>query len=598
MWRSSMQIRSEFCRSMISWPILSTVLACLLIFDAAWVRFAPAQEPSAAPSPEEDLGGTTPRSAVRSFLEACNAGDYARAATCLNLGSIPGKERAERGPILARHLKAVLDQTLWVELDSLSDRPEGETDDGLPPGLEQVGSVSTSRGKVEILLQHILAEDGKGTWVFASSTVRFIPALYTEYGYGMLGDLLPAPFFTVRFLAIQLWQWIGLFLIMILSLAVALVVRAVFGRIMVPIALRTATDFDDKLIALASKPATLFIALLCFTAGSRVLRLSVPVHEVLGLVEKVLAVVIVTWFFLRLADVTVDVVRHRLESQGRRSLAAMLPLGRRTVKVLMAFLALVVMLQSLGFNVTGLVAGLGVGGLAVALAAQKTLENLFGGVTLTADQPVRVGDFCRFGDKVGTIEDIGLRSTRVRTLDRTLVTIPNSEFSQLQIENFAARDRIRLYLMLGLRYETSPDQLRHVLIGLRKLLLSHPKVHSEPARVRFVGFGAHSLDLEVFAYILTQDYNEFLAIREDIMLRMMDTVGESGSGFAFPSQTIYVGRDDGLDRERSREAEKMVGLMKEKGTLPFPDFMPQTVAEIDDSLDYPPLGSVTRNKES
>ncbi len=598
MWRSTMQFRSRIRRSMISLPVLSAVLACLAICGAARVPFAPAQELSATRGPEEDLGGSTPRRAVHAYLGACNAGDYASAATYLNLGSIPAEDRAGRGPVVARHLKVVLDQTLWIDLDSLSDKPEGVSDDGLPPGLDRIGTVSTSRGNIDVLLQRIRGDEGREEWVFASSTVRLIPALYLEYGYGVLGELLPAPFLTIRFLEVQLWQWIGLIIIMLLSFAVASVIRAVFQRIVAPITRRTDTDIDDKLIALATRPATFLITLLCFTAGSRLLRLSVPVHQALVVLEKVFAVLIVTWLFVRLADVAVDVARHRLEIQGRKSLATILPLGRKTVKVLMALLAFVVMLQTLGFNVTGLVAGLGVGGLAVALAAQKTLENLFGGVTLTADQPVRVGDFCRFGDKVGTIEDVGLRSTRVRTLDRTLVTIPNAEFSQMQIENFAARDRIRLHLMIGLRYETTPDQLRHVLTGLRKLLLAHPKVHPDPARIRFFGFGAYSLDLEVFAYILTQDYSEFLAVQEDIMLRMMDIVAESGTGFAFPSQTIYLGRDDGLDAERSREAEKNVRLWRDEGTLPFPDFTPQTVAEIDDSLDYPPLGSATRNRES
>jgi MscS family membrane protein len=252
-----------------------------------------------------------------------------------------------------------------------------------------------------------------------------------------------------------------------------------------------------------------------------------------------------------------------------------------------------------GFNVTGLLAGLGVGGLAVALAAQKSIANLFGGVSLVADQPIRVGDFCKFGEnKMGTVEEIGIRSTRVRTLDRTLVTIPNSEFSEMQLENFGARDRIRMYANLGLRYETSPDQLRHVLAELRKLLAAHPQISEAPARVRFVGFGAHSLDLELFAYVPTSDWNEFLKVREDVFLRVMDVVRESGTGFAFPSQTLYLGRDGGLDDERTREAESRVRSWRESGELPFPDFDEQTVTRIDGTLDYPPRGSAVAEKET
>jgi MscS family membrane protein len=233
----------------------------------------------------------------------------------------------------------------------------------------------------------------------------------------------------------------------------------------------------------------------------------------------------------------------------------MVPIGRTALKVLVLLFAVLASLQNVGVNVTGLLAGLGIGGLALALAAQKTVENLFGGVSVILDQPVRVGDFCRFGDRLGTVEEVGLRSTRVRTLDRTVVSIPNAEFSALQLENFSRRDRIWLHATLGLRYETTADQLRHVLAEVHRLLREDPRVDPEPARIRFVGFGAYSLDCEVFAYIRTADYGEFLAIREDLLLRIMDIVAASGTSFAFPSQTLYVGADPGLDTARSRAAE-------------------------------------------
>ena len=150
---------------------------------------------------------------------------------------------------------------------------------------------------------------------------------------------------------------------------------------------------------------------------------------------------------------------------------------------------MIAVLENFGFNVTGVLAALGVGGLAVALAAQKTVENLFGGVTLIADQPVRVGDLCRFGDRTGTVEDIGLRSTRLRTPERTVVSVPNGEFASMQLENFAPRDRIRLQAMLALRYETTPAQMRAVLSAISKLLLGNPKIAPNSAYARFVGFG-------------------------------------------------------------------------------------------------------------
>jgi MscS family membrane protein len=209
-----------------------------------------------------------------------------------------------------------------------------------------------------------------------------------------------------------------------------------------------------------------------------------------------------------------------------------------------------------GLPATGIIAGLGIGGLAIALAAQSTVENLIGGISLFADRPMRVGDFCKYGSDLGTIEAIGIRSTRIRGLDRTLTSIPNGVLSKMPIVNLTKRDRIQLKSVLGLRYETTPEQLRHVLTKLRELLLAHPMVTPEPSRVRFIGFGDSSLNVDIMAYVATSDWDEFLAVQEDICLRVIDAVEASGAGFAFPSQTLYLARDGGLDSGKSAAAEK------------------------------------------
>jgi MscS family membrane protein len=183
----------------------------------------------------------------------------------------------------------------------------------------------------------------------------------------------------------------------------------------------------------------------------------------------------------------------------------------------------------MGIPVYGIVAGLGVGGLAIALAAQPTIENLIGGLNLFADRPIRVGDLCKYGDALGIVEAIGIRSTQIRGLDRTLTTIPNAVLAKMPIENLSRRDRILLHAVVGLRYETRPEQLRYVLVRLRELLLGHPRVHPDSLRARFIGFGASSLDIEVFAHVMTQDRAEFFGIQEDILLRVMDVVEEAGA---------------------------------------------------------------------
>ena len=242
-----------------------------------------------------------------------------------------------------------------------------------------------------------------------------------------------------------------------------------------------------------------------------------------------------------------------------------------------------------------------VGGIAIALAAKNTLENFMGALNLFADRPVSVGDLCRYDEDstpgwrpVGWVESIGLRSTKIRRFDRTLITIPNSEFAQRNIVNQSVCDRFLLTTTLGLRYETTDDQMRFLLAQLRELLQAHPKtIHTvqDPIRVRFVGFGDYSLNVAIRAYIATRHYNEFLAVQEDIKLRVMKIIKQAGTGFAFPSRTLYHTRDAGLEEERQQAAEQQVREWASAHQLPFPDFEEKYRKQIEDTLDYPPEGS-------
>ncbi len=267
-------------------------------------------------------------------------------------------------------------------------------------------------------------------------------------------------------------------------------------------------------------------------------------------------------------------------------------IGGRTIGVLGSIVILGAGVQELGLPLYSVVAGLGIGGLAVALAVRPTLENLIGGILLYLDQPVRVGDFCTFGDKTGTVEKIGVRSTKVRAIDRTLITVPNAALADMQLINWARCDRMLINTTIGLRYETDSDQLRYVMANFRKMLHAHPKIHRDTVRVRFATYGASSLDIGVRVFALTQEWNEFHAIREDIFLRMKDIVEESGTGFAFPSQTLYLGRDDGLDSNRTEAAVKKVQSWRKRGELPFPRMSMEQIDQLEATLDYPPRGSV------
>ncbi|MDJ0681141.1 MAG: mechanosensitive ion channel family protein [Xenococcaceae cyanobacterium MO_167.B52] len=259
---------------------------------------------------------------------------------------------------------------------------------------------------------------------------------------------------------------------------------------------------------------------------------------------------------------------------------------------------LIVGLEQVGISLIPILAGLGIGGLALALAARPTLENIIAGLILFADRPVKVGEYCCFGEKEGTVLEIGLRSTRILELNGDIISLPNSHFSELELANHSRRDRILLRQTIGLRYETTSEQLRYLLVNLRSMLLAHPKLLQEPAEVRFIKYGDYSLDVEIFAYVDTGNRFEFRGIQEDVLLRVKDIVEASGTDFAFPSQTTYISRDSGLDQELSRAAEAEVQGWRSKGMLPFPEFSSEQQEQLRDTLDFPPKGSPNGNLAS
>jgi MscS family membrane protein len=232
-----------------------------------------------------------------------------------------------------------------------------------------------------------------------------------------------------------------------------------------------------------------------------------------------------------------------------------------------------------------------VGSLAVALAAQKTLENVFGALTLYMARPVSAGDFCRFGTITGTVEEIGLRSTIIRTLNRTLVSIPNSVFSSADVENFTARDRIRYYRHLRVQLG-SAEQLRFLLAGLRKLLYSHPEIQQDTVSVRFESIDDATAQLRIDAGVMTTDYQQFLAVAEDLNLRTLDLVQEAGLVLSGPAQAVDLRETRAADGEQLARVDQTLAEWRQQDKLPFPNYSDSDIRELKGSLDYPPTGSV------
>lgn len=221
-------------------------------------------------------------------------------------------------------------------------------------------------------------------------------------------------------------------------------------------------------------------------------------------------------------------------------------------------MAVFTVLGILGFNMSTALAGLGIGGLAIGFGAQQTIANLFGGVSVLGDEVIRVGDVCRFGDRTGTVEDIGLRSTRVRTEERTLLSIPNGTIATINVENFSRRDKMLFKTVLALHPNTPADHIRYLVAQVHQVVDGHPKIEKASVRVRLIELTPASTNVELVCYILTQDFNEFAEVREDLLLRIMNFVEDSGTALAFPAQALYLSQDSGPNKDNIKAAVRQV----------------------------------------
>jgi MscS family membrane protein len=537
---------------------------------------------------DDPLGRSTPQGTVVGFLKAMQREDYERAVDYLDT-----RQTGKRARELAVELEYILDQGISTATGVLSTKPEGNLQDDLSANREEIGLVRTKKGEYKILLERVQKENNPPVWLFAAETLKSVPRIYEEIDVPWIERKLPAALTETRLLGHPLYRWVLAVLMVPLAFVVGWLVTALLmALVREPLRKR----FGETNLQKLEKTK---IPLRLIFAAAAIYIYSWGVFSLLGqlfwqFMASTLAVVGLMWLAIHLIDAVSEIV------EGRRPEAAnaVVRLAATLLKTLAVVVGLVVIFYYFaGINVTAVVAGLGVGGIAVAFAAQKTIENFFGGVFLVWDKPIRLGDYCKAGDVAGTVEHIGLRSTQIRTLARTVVSVPNGQLSSVSIENFTLRDRFLFRHTLNLRYETTPDQLRYVLAGIRELLYKHPRVDSATARIRFVAFGPSSLDLEIFAYVLETVQESFLAVQEDLLLRIMDLVEASGAGFAFPSQTVYMAKDGGLDAEKARKAVEAVRHWRGEDNLPFPDHRQARISQMEGTLDYPPEGSALLEKK-
>jgi MscS family membrane protein len=520
-----------------SWSFGLVLVGVLGAGQEAWSQSsAGATRPDAGVvSSEDQLVKDSPRASLSRFLDLCRAGDYARAARYLDL---PPTD-ANQGPELARHLKSVLDRYAWFDLDTISPLPGGNVDDGLPPTVEEIAKIP-GPGAANEPVRLVRHEDGGTRWMFSQATVQRIDDWYARLDGVWLDGYLPARLLKPGPRNLLYWQWLALPLLLFCAWLLGILLSRTTRRVLNRMAARTSARWDDELLARIGGPLTLAWTLALAYLFLPWLGLFKPAEDFVHRILRGGGLVVFFWALGRSVDVTRQVLVEASWTKDRPAARALLPLGVRVGKVLILVLALVTLLSELGYSVTSLVAGLGIGGLALALAAQKTVENLFGAFSLGADQPIREGDFVHIEDFVGTVEAIGLRSTRFRTLDRTIISIPNGKLADMRLESFTARDRLRLACTIGLVYETTVAQMREVLASFERVLREQPKIWPDAVVVRFTSFGDSSLNVDVMAWFQTTDWNEFQSIRQDVLLQFMEVVEKAGSSFAFPTRTLHI----------------------------------------------------------
>jgi MscS family membrane protein len=360
---------------------------------------------------------------------------------------------------------------------------------------------------------------------------------------------LPAPLLAEGPQGLHWWQWLAIPVFAAIALVLGAGLGVLSRRALAHLATRTRATWDEAVVARLGTPLALVWAIVIFTALRPSLDLDPEASAAVSRMLRAGTYLVAFWAAFRAVDTGFGVAATAPWTKGNVGLAGILPLGRRITKIALLAVGLVSVLTELGFRVESLIAGLGVGGIALALAAQKTVENLFGSLSIGVDQPFRVGDFVTVDGVSGTVEAIGMRSTRIRTQDRTVVTFPNGRLADLKAESFAPRDRFRLLTNLGLAYGTTEAQLRAVLAGIEGALRSHPRIWPDGISVRFNEFRESSLNVEVVAWLQTTDWNEFAAARQDLFLRFMAVVEAAGASYAFPTRTVHLAGEGAAGRK-------------------------------------------------
>ena len=485
--------------------------------------------------PEDALNRGTPRGSIIGYLEASAKLDFEKAAQFLDLRNLPDDVKEIGGPGLARQLNHVLSRAVWLDDYTVSDNPEGVKGDGLPQYRDELVVIKTKEGEVPIWMQHVPRGDGEKIWKVSNRSVALIPGLYDAFSYPPIIENIRTWFpEDASFLGLEAFKWF-------LMLGAALISWPVFylvGLLLLKIFSTPESTTRPLWRKILTGPLAALGVLLVMAAVIDRLGAGAYAQEIMK--AQTLTTIILVWVLWSIANLVKTHKQEKLNALGRPGAARLMQPITTFVKLFVLLFAALFWLNNIGVNISTVLAGLGVGGLALALALQKPIEDMMGALSLFSQAPIRVGDFCKYGNYTGMVEDIGLRSTRIRTLTNTLIHVPNARLAHVEIENFTAREKIRFWPTLRLRYDTTPEQLREIRTGILGMLEKHEEVYDEPLRVRLTDFDTDAILIKVHSFVKTADYTESLRIAEDLNFRIMEIIHGAGARFALPGRSIQI----------------------------------------------------------
>jgi len=484
---------------------------------------------------KDNLGRDTPRSSFIGFLLHTEKFDFEGASQYIDMRNLPRAIREHSAEELTRQLDFIIKRGMKINVDHLSKKVTGQVVDGLPDYRDELGHLVSNEGEQILYMQRVPGLDDNFIWKVSNATIAIVPELYDYFSYPEwvenIRERLPED---AGFLGIELFKWV-------IVIGAALLTAPVFWLIGFALSWlfsKPGSPLHLQVRRLFTWPLTLFAVMLVTSRLLRELGLGATAQAFVE--AKTLMTIVIVWVVFSLIDLARAKRREAFIAQGRSDAHI---LGRpmaNALKLMILLAAVLVWLNNTGIDITTLLAGLGVGGIALALALQKPIEDLLGAVSIYSQQPIVTGDLCKYGTTLGRIEEIGLRTTRIRTLNNTLVSVPNCIIAHGAIENYSARETMLYHPELPLRYDTSTEQMQTIIDAIDQLARNHDGVVKETVRIQFTAFAENSMTIKARIYVDTPNFSTYLQVVTELNMGIMKIVQDNGAHFAQGAKTVML----------------------------------------------------------